>query len=143
MLIAAVPNLYRSPYMYQASDQVPESHVDGYEVAFDQMDRGLSFMGINGNGGRYRDAIYGFDRARGGQFPGDAVPPPVFNAGNYSEHYDDNRYLAISERDVQREQVVLDGLRYEQQGFERIEEHRQVNRVSSNGKLRVYYISAE
>lgn len=142
-LIAAVPNLYRSPYMYQASDQVPESHIDGYEVAFDRMDRDVPFMGIRGNGGRYRDAIYGFERSRSGQFPGDAVPPPVFNAGNYSEHYDGDRYLAVTERDVQRELVVLDGLRYERQGFEVVEERRQLNRVSSNRGIRVYYISAE
>lgn len=142
-LIASVPNLYRSPYMYQASDQVPESHLDGYEVAFDRMDRDVPFMGVNGNGGRYRDAIYGFERARSGQFPGDAVPPPVFNAGNYSEHYNDSRYLAINERDVQREAVVLDGLRYERQGFDRVEGHRQLNRVSSNRQVRVYYISPE
>jgi hypothetical protein len=141
-LFATVPNLYRSPYMYQASDQVPAGHIDGYEAAFDRMDRDVPFMGIHNNGGRYRDAIYGFERARGGQFPGGAVPPPVFNAGNYSEHYDDSRYLAVSQRDVQRELVVLDGLRYEQRGFDHVEEHRRVNRVSSNQQVRVYYISA-
>lgn len=140
-VIVSVPNLYRSPYMYQASDQVPEGHIDGYEAAFDRIDRDIPFMGVNGDGGRYRDAIYGFERARGGQFPGDAVPPPVFNAGNYSEHYDGSRYLAISERDVQRELTVLDGLRYEQQGFERVEEHRRLNRVVSNRQLRVYHVS--
>jgi len=142
-LVATVPNLYRSPYMYQASDQVPEGHIDGYEAAFDRIDREVPFMGIYNDGGRYRDGIYGFERARGGEYPSNAVPPPVFNAGNYSEHYDGNRYLGISERDVQRELVVLDGLRYEQQGFDHVKDHRQLHRVISNQQVRVYYISAE
>lgn len=141
LLVVSIPNLYRSPYMYQASDQVPEGHVDGFEAAFDRMDRDLPFMAVRHNGGRYQDAIYGTERARATAFRGDAVPPPVFNAGNYSDQYDESRYLGISTRDRQRELVVYEGLRYERQGFALLDDHRRLNRVVSNRQVRVYFIA--
>lgn len=141
LLVASLPTLYRSPYIYQASDHVPESHADGIEATFDRMDRDVQLMGIRHGAGRYQDGIYGFNRARSSNITAQAVPPPVFNDGNYTAYYTESRYLLVTERDVKRETVVFKGLRYNREGATQLEDHHRLHRVVSNGEVRVYYIS--
>lgn len=143
MLIASLATLYRSPYMTQPSDQVPEQHLDGYEIAFERMNEDVPFMGIRSSGGRERDAVYGVQSARASAFENLAVPPPVFNAGNYSDSYDVSRYVVVSERDVTREVEVFGELRYERRGVDRLESHQRVDRVVSNQQVQLYLYEPE
>jgi multisubunit Na+/H+ antiporter MnhF subunit len=142
LLIASLATLYRSPYIYQPSDHVPEGHVDGYEVAFDRMDSDSVMMGIRVTGGRYRDAIYGVQRSHSSELQLGSVPPPVFNAGNYTERYNESRYLAISGRERQREIAVYEGIRYERRGLRHLRNGNQTNRVISNGQVQIYHINS-
>jgi multisubunit Na+/H+ antiporter MnhF subunit len=142
LLVASLATLYRSPYIYQPADQVPEGHVDGYELAFDRVDSDSVRMGIRVTGGRYRDAIYGVQRSHSAELQLSSVPPPVFNAGNYTERYNESRYLAISDRERQREMAVYEGIRYERRGLRHLRNSNHINRVISNGQVRVYHFNS-
>lgn len=106
LLVASLPNIHQSPYIW-TSAHVPEGHVSGFEVAFDRIDRSLPLMGTRHTGGGYRDAIYGAQRARSSNVTGKPAPPSVLNAGNYTEHYNQTRYLVVSDRDVERDLSVF------------------------------------
>jgi len=143
LLITSLVTLYRSPYMLQPSDHVPEQHMDGHEIAFERMNNDHTFMGMRTTGGRERDAIYGVQRARSSRFDNVAVPPPVFNTGNYTETYNDSRYVLITERDRTRELDVFRQLRYERQGIDRLESQDHVDRILSNQEIQLYLYEPE
>lgn len=128
--------------MYQTNQQVTEGSMTGYETTFDHRESEVVVMGIRGGPRRYVDAIYGtetadatpeLDAATAG------LPGRVFNT-NLTSAYEDDRYLAVNDDDYRREVGLYEGLRYNEQGFDRLDSDRQIQRVISNGDVQVYRV---
>ena len=132
--------LHPSPWIYQDTSQVTEQEVEGYETAFEQSAAGIGYAGIRGGGDRYVEAIYGPRSAQASEFPGEAIPPEVFGT-NLTTYYDDPRYVPIRRSDVEREVELYNGLRYEADGFRRLETTPDVHRVQSTDEFRLYLIT--
>jgi hypothetical protein len=142
LLLLSAGSTYRSPFIYQTSDQLTEAELVGYETAFEVRDEGVAFTAIRGGTDRATQAVYGreasYDRDIAGR---DArLPPPVFDQGNVTTYYDNPRYLVVTERDYQREVTVLQGLRFSERGFESIDRQPGVGRVVSTGDFQLYYV---
>jgi len=67
----------------------------------------------------------------------------VFVKANYSDAFEEPRYMAISESTYQREVVLYNGFRYPERGFERLRTSPGVDRVHSNGEYRLYLVGNE
>lgn len=140
MQLAAV---HISPYVYQPNQQVTASDMSGHEIAFEYHDDETVLMGIRSGPRRYVDAYYGSDTAINElDFPGyqEGVPGEIFNT-NVTTHYEDDRYLLIKQKNVDREVTLYDGLRYTEDGFRTLETNSRVNRVQHNGEFKLYRIS--
>ena len=143
LLVASLYSFYRAPYIYTPSDQVPEGHIEGMEAAFERMDQNQSIRSIRLTGGlyRYQDGIYGVDRSRSMNIKSGYVEPRAFNSGNYTGYYNESHYMAMTERDAKRELIAFKELHFERAGADRLDSHRRLDRVVSNGQVRVYYVS--
>jgi len=143
LLIPAQAAVYhKSPYMYQENKQVTEATMAGHAAAFDYREDGIPFSSLRGGPSRYVDAVYGRERAQNDlEFPGyrTGVPEAVFNQ-NLSTAYEDDRYLLLHEAQRQRELRLLDGLRYSEAGFDRLETEPLISRVQTNGDVGLYRI---
>lgn len=142
LLLLSAGSAYRSPYMYQASDQVSDAEMVGYETAFDLRGGGVAFTNVRGGTDRFAQAVYGRSESFDRDVPGREarIPPPVFDEGNLTAYYEDPRYLVVTERDYQREVTVWQGLRFPERGFESLERQPGVSRVVATEDFRLYYI---
>jgi len=141
--VAAV-GYHPSPYMYQPTPHVSDGQIGGYESAFDHRQAGVAFVGIRGGPRRFVDYRYGTERARTDlEFPGyrAGVPPSVFAAGNYSQRYDEPRYLAVTRLTYERETRLYGGLRYADAGFDRLGASPSVDRIRSSSEFRLYLLA--
>lgn len=143
LLALSLPSFYRSPYIYQPSDHVSESQLEGFSTVFEMDDRSVGYVGIRQGPGRYADALFGANLAdkqtvivsRG------AVPPDVFRSQTIATHYREPTYLVVTERDEVRESEVYGGLRYDDSGFRSLSSQSGLSRVYTNGEVRLYYIA--
>ncbi|GAB3679354.1 hypothetical protein GCM10028857_00600 [Salinarchaeum chitinilyticum] len=142
MLVVQAAGFHQSPYMYKSNQQVTEGSVEGYETTFEYRQGDTVVLGIRGGPRRYVDAIYGTETAD--TTPAldatDGVSGPVFNT-NLTTAYEEDRYLTIDDGDYQREVELYEGLRYKQEGFDRLERDPAISRVISNGDLEVYRVA--
>lgn len=145
-LALQVAHVHESPYIYQSNDQVTKTTMVGYENAIETRDPEVWFTGIDGGPRRYVDAYYGTTREDERTFDGrvfegkdEAIPPAVFGT-NLSQHYGRDRYVAVTDSDVQIQVGLYDGLRYDMDGFRSLRATPGIHRVRSNGDFRLYYV---
>lgn len=137
----SLATVYFSPYILRGSGHVTEQRLDGYEVAFEQRDPDVTYVGIRRGPYREAHAVYGTESTDGmASFRhSEAVPPPVFNS-NLSEHYERPRYLPITTASYVTEVQLYDGFRHSKAGFLGLDTTPGIDRVQSNGEFRLYLI---
>lgn len=134
---------HATPYMYQPTQHVPESQLEGYAAAFEHRDPGVEFSGLRGGPERYVDFHYGTERARTTlEFPGykDAVGEAAFRNTSFVDSESPN-YLVVTSATYEREVDLYRGFRYPERGFHALEHTPRVNRVRSNDDLDLYYVA--
>lgn len=140
-LVLSVMTMFFTPYIYQSSNHVTEAEMSGYETAFTLREPGMPFTGIRSGPERQVDAFYGSRTAETRPFPGDdAVVPGAVLGTNLSTYYAGERYLVVTDPDVQREVGVYRGFRYPASGFRSLETNPDVHRVVSNGEFGLYLL---
>lgn len=148
LLLLPLPlaTVHASPFIYQPTSATPEAELTGYEATFEQMDRGIGFIGIRGGPNRQLDAIYGTERsdqmAVDGASSRGAIPYGVFG-NNMTSHYNDTRYLPVTEGAYDREVRLYDGLRYPERGFEKLDATVGISQVHTNGGYQLYVVDGE
>lgn len=138
----SMATIHSSPYIYQDSSQVTEDRMAGHVTAFAIRDPEIAWVGIRGNAQRFVDAVYGSGTPAAESFPneGESVSPAVFNAANYTDAYDGERYLVVERSDVAREVRLYRGFRFSQRGFRSLNTTTGVSRVHSNGAVSLYLV---
>lgn len=144
LLAVQMAHVHDSPHVFQPSDQVTKATMVGYENSFEYRDQAVWFTGVRGGPRRYIDATYGTtytDRTPGGKlFEGkeSQIPFRVFG-NNLTQHYGRDRYISITDKDVQQEVRLYEGFRYSLSGFRSLETTPRIHRIRSNGDFRLYY----
>ncbi len=145
LLAAQVAHVHSSPYIFQPSNQVTLTSMEGYENSFEHRDPSVEYAGVRGGPRRYVDAVFGTtftDRTPDGRlFEGkeEGIPDRVFGT-NVSTHYDSDRYVPITDRDLAQEVRLYQGFRYPLSGFRDLRTTPGIHRVRSNGDFRLYYV---
>ena len=134
--------MHPSPYYYQSNNQVTQSSVAGYSVAFDHRAEDTTFVAPRDGPRRYVDIYYGRPTATQVDFPETGVREEVFNT-NISTHYDSNRYVGIRESNYATEIELYDELRYTDEGFQSLDNRGNIYRVQDNGGFTLYMIETE
>ena len=143
LLIHSMAILYTSPFIYKFNRQVSEANYEGYETAFSYQGDGIMYAGIRQGPNRYMHAIYGTE----------SVPPskdvdyhgyartavvPGANLTDLDGYFDEDHYVIVTTRDVDRELGGYRGLRYNASQFDSVAAQPGVHRVQSNGAFRLY-----
>jgi len=139
MIALQLATVHPSPYIYQPSDRVTETVIDGYETTFRYYDGETELTGVRDGPSRYVDARYGTTTAERIDFPGysDTVPETIFNT-NVTAHYEEDRYLIVTTKERKKEVELYDGLRYRAAGFEALNTEPGSNRIQDNGGYTLY-----
>ncbi|SNZ16984.1 hypothetical protein SAMN06269185_2838 [Natronoarchaeum philippinense] len=137
--------LYSSPYIYQPNPQVTEAEVDGYSAALEHRNESTAFAGIRSGPRRFVDLYYGTTTQAAEQFPWrrNVVPQGNFRNGTLERAFDGETYVPVTEADIERELVLYDGFRYNEAGFDRLDEEREIDRVQANDQFRLYYVDPD
>jgi hypothetical protein len=144
LLVAAIPTAFSSPYVLKSSPQVTEAEMVGYGTAFEDRAEGVAFAGVRSGPTRYVDAYYGSSSQQALTFPGreNAIPEEAFNE-DVTRAYDGRVYVPVTTGDIERETGLYDEYRYSRAGFERLDDHEQIDRVYTNGEFRLYHVRGD
>ena len=136
MLPLSLASAFPTPFIYKQTQHVTEPQMDGYETVFELNDESLALAGLRQGPWRYHDAIKGVtDRAR---YEATVSNENMTRLRSYYE--DDGGYLVFTERDRQREVDAYQALRYTDDAFRSLDAQQGVNRVVSNGDLKLYHV---
>jgi hypothetical protein len=139
---AGLVAVHASPYVYQPTQHVTATEIDGHAAAFEHRAAEVPFTGLRGGPRRYVDFHYGTEQARERlNFPGyrEGTPPSVFLAANYSAAFDESRYLVTSDAVRKQETQLYDGFRYPDRGFRALTRTPGVDRVRASDGFQLYY----
>lgn len=147
LLIHSMAIVYTSPYIYKFNRQVSQADYDGYESAFANQAEGVMFAGIRQTPSRYMHAIYGRESVPASKdviYHGyaETATVPGANLTDLDGYFQDDHYVIVTTRDVERELGGYRGLRYNESQFESISRQTDVHRVQSNGAFRLYLYDA-
>jgi hypothetical protein len=141
-LLISVPAHFQSPYIYQPTQHVTESELDGYEYAFEH-GADYPYGSVRGGVDRQIDAVYGTvgrDQATSVESAG-GVPPDAFNSQRIAANVTESRYLLVTRSDRAREVRLWNGLRYTESGFDALDTSPTLDRVHTTGSLRSYLVA--
>ncbi|MFD1514287.1 hypothetical protein [Halomarina rubra] len=141
-VLLSVPVYFASPYIYQPTQDVSQTELQGYDFAVSH-GADYRYVGIRNGPGRSFDGLYGQigGAAEDAPLRGSQVPTEVFNRGQLAQYYGDSRYLIVTTADIAREEGLWNGLRYTADGFESLDRQPGVNLVYSNGEVRSFLIA--
>lgn len=143
-LIMQLAVVHASPYIYQSNAQVTDQELKGHANTFEHHDGETPLTAPRDGARRHIDAHFGWTTARTELgFPGyrEGIPEEAFS-GDITTHYDEDRYIVLTEANYQREVVLLRELRYTEAGFEQFENEPQIARLQDNGEFRMYRLTA-
>ena len=141
-LIMQLVAFHPSPYIYQPNSHLTDEEVDGYGTALEHRGSDVAWAGIRGGPRRYVDLHYGTYTRTAEQFPWrrNEVPPPAFRNGTLEQSVDQPTYVPVTEADVERETVLFEGFRYNQSGFDQLDEEAEIDRVHANDQFELYLV---
>ncbi|ARS88936.1 hypothetical protein [Natrarchaeobaculum aegyptiacum] len=136
LLVLSLVAIFPSPYTYTESPHVSDTTMSGYETAFATGNDEVDYLGLRDGPNRFDDAVNANEDRSWRHFdvPADVLRSDV--AGEYGE----DRYLVLTEMDVEREEIAYRGLRYSAGDFEGVEGQPNVDRIQSNGEFNRYYV---
>jgi hypothetical protein len=147
LLVASVPVIFSSPYIYYDSSHVTEAQIEGYETTLEYRSEGVPFDYVRSIPRTYAIAIEGSEEATQTNWysneENDDGLPDHFADRDLRNHVDSETYVPVTEADRVRDPVLWRGFRFSHEDFEYLDEERGINKVQSNGGYDLYYIYPE
>ena len=134
--------VYQSPYIYKASQHVPEAQMDGYAFAFEQAGADEPVAGVRVRPARFSDAIYGTVESDANQEAGRwnyVRGVPDGGLARLGESVGEG-YVIVTDADRQREVGPYQELRHSRSGFRSLDAQAGVDRVHSTGEADLYLV---
>lgn len=134
--VTALPAAYKSPYVYQPTDHVPETEFEGYEFAFENRHES-PLRTFGGNPSRYRRALYGRDWPEPADGTGTEAPPLQRYISNRT--VDEAHGTVVLTAYAQAKYVRLyPELGFSEEHFRYLESGADIHKLYSNGGVTVY-----
>jgi hypothetical protein len=144
-LVLQVVAFHPSPYIYQPNPQVTEDEALGYETSLEHRDRDVAWTGIRSGPRRYVDLHYGTTTPAAERYPWrrGTVPERAFRRGTLEQTFDGPTYVPVTQADYDRETKLFGGFRYNEAGFDRLDEEAEIDRVHANDEFGLYLVEPE
>jgi hypothetical protein len=141
-LVLSVPVVFPGPYFYDASKQVTEQQMNGYETTFEHQSDSIPFENVRLGADRYGHAILGRDIPSEAYYARDEPNvPDHFANRNLPAFYEDPTYIPVTEADEKREAELWNGFRFNHGDFEYLDTDPGVDRVQTNGGYNLYLVN--
>jgi hypothetical protein len=142
LLVATVPILYPSPYIYKQNRMVDEQQMTGHANVFEHQVEGVEVTSVRIAPWRTYHALYGVETTGEvvNEMDEEENVVPFLQLGSLQSVFAADHYVTISEKDRLREAGVFRELRYTETGFASLNWQSDVHRVTSNGELQTYYV---
>jgi len=138
MLVVSLVAVLPSPFIYKATPHITESHMTGYETAFETYDPDLPMAGVRIAPWRYSDGVEGVAASTRYE-----TVVPDRGLTDLRASLNGTGYLTITDFDRGRELQAYRGLRYTNEGFDSLDAQVGVNKVESNGDFVMYHVAGE
>ncbi|MFC6838451.1 hypothetical protein [Halomarina ordinaria] len=128
--------MFPSPYIYKPTHHVSDQMATGHEMTFDHRADEIQYTGIRKGPGRFAEAQE--------VDIGPTITAPSnerLRAGNLTAYHDEPYYLVVSDYNRQLEMGAYKGLRYNQSGFDGLDDAPGVSRIQSSNGMQVYYVT--
>lgn len=135
LLPLSLATAFPTPFIHKQTQHVTEPQIDGYQTVFEISDQTLPLGGIRQAPWRFSDAVHGVTASR---FYETTVTNE--NLTRLDEYYDGGGYLIDTEYDQATEVRAYRELRYTERDFRSLDTQTNVNRVLSNGAVRLYHV---
>ncbi|EMA48232.1 hypothetical protein [Halococcus thailandensis] len=148
LLLVSSFTMFRSPYVAQETDHVPEGQMTGYEFAFDHKASDTGFAGVSSSFFRYRDGIAGKNAS---DIPQASLDDPR-GSGRYLRvpyHFADQElrtqsdelfYLPVTAVDRQSSTQLYGGVEFSQNDFTYLNSTPGIANTYANGQFDLYRI---
>lgn len=141
-LVLTVPVVFSSPYIYDSSNHVSKTQMDGYDTTFTYQAESISFDYVRSNTHRYGHAVQGRDVPTEAYYDREMPGiPDHFNDRALPAVYEDPTYVPVPETDRTLDPVLWEGFRFSHEDFQYLETDPEVNRVQSNGGYDLYLVN--
>lgn len=141
-LLLTLPVVFPSPYVYDASVQVTEAQMDGYETTFEYQSEEIAFENVRSSADRYGHAIQGRDVPSEDYYRrSDPSVPDHFADRNLPGYYEEPTYVPVTEADRTNDPIVWNGFRFSHEDFAYLDGEPRIDRVQSNGGYDLYLVN--
>ena len=142
LLLISLLTVFPSPFIYKATGHISDQRYEGYATALNYQAPGENITGIRAGPLRYQQGIKGVTNPTPPKLKAysQSIPQKNFNGGNLTEGYNNTTYAIVTNADRQRELKLYHGFRYHRKGFQQIQNEQGVDRVMTNGALRLYVV---
>lgn len=142
LLVATVAIVYPSPYIYKSNRMVDEQQITGHQTLFEHEVPGSEIASPRIGPYRSYHGIYGVETtgARASALGDNRISYGNLSRLQAEQAFEDDYYLAVSEKDRQREVTVYRELRYTAAGFDSLDWQVDVHRPISNGEFHSYLV---
>lgn len=142
LLVATVAIVYPSPYIYKSNRMVDEQQMTGHQTLFEHEVPGSEIASPRIGPYRSYHGIYGVETtgARASALGDNRISYGNLSRLQAEQAFEGDYYLAVSEKDRQREVTVYRELRYTAAGFDSLDWQVDVHRPISNGEFHSYLV---
>lgn len=139
----SVPVVFTSPYIYDASDHVTESQIDGYETTFEYRAASTPFDDVRSPVSRYAQVFEKGNFSEKGMYYQDCPDgvPDHFNNRSLRMYYDQPVYVPVTQADRVRDPILWKGFRFSKADFEYLDTETGISKVQSNGGYTLYLVN--
>jgi hypothetical protein len=139
-LLASIPMVYSSPYIYQDSDHVTEAQVQGFDTTFRYQDKSNDWLYVRSEPDRYLDGL----RGESNDEPLSGVVlrevPNHFDGRRLPALRDKSFYFSVTETERSRQAKLYRGINYNASDFRYLRRDEQIHSIYSTGDYSLYYV---
>jgi len=141
-VLASLPVVFKSPYIYYSSTHVTESQMEGYETTFEYQEASVPFDDVRSRVFRYAAAIRSEDRSMEAYYYNESTDriPDHFANQSLRSYYREPVYVPVTEADRIRDPILWEGFRYSRDDFDYLDSTRGIDKVQSNGGYDLYLV---
>lgn len=142
LLAASVPAFHASPYVFQESQHITHSQVEGYDAVYQYAIPNSTVSAIRTKPERNHRVVAGGDAAENDQISYSRVEPHMANQ-SLPESVDGKTFISITTYDYVERVILYEGIDFTADDFAYLNQDPEISKVYANGGSDIYYISKD
>lgn len=140
LLLASIPIVYSSPYMYQDSNHITEAQMEGFDTTFRYQDKSNDWLYIRSEPDRYLDGLRG--KSHNEPLSGVVVQraPNHFGENRLPAQRNKPFYLSVTGKDKSTQAELYQGINFNSNDFRYLQRDKHIHSIHSTGEYKLYIV---